>query len=136
MSTGIFIPVDRRDYRAYNRHIIIWNQNYGVTYDMYMHVDEKKLGEAVRYYRIKKGMPLEDVAAKANLSPRAVRALELGRGSTLKTILKVLKIIDEDSFIIDWIDKSNVKSPMEALRSSMKLTEKPKRVSRRIIGDE
>ena len=93
--------------------------------------DEIALGEAIRYYRIKKGLPLEDVAAKANLSPRAVRSLELGRGSTLKTTLKVLNVIDETKFILDWIDKCNVKSPMEALRSSRKLAVKPKRVSRK-----
>ena len=97
-----------------------------------MYLDEKKLGEAIRYYRIKKGMPLEDVAAKANLTPRSVRALELGRGSTLKTMLKVLNTIEETSFIIDWIDKSNVNSPMEALRNSRKQAARPKRVSRKI----
>ena len=95
-----------------------------------MYLDEKKLGEAIRYYRIKKGMPLEDVAAKTNLTPRSVRALELGRGSTLKTTLKVLNTIDETGFILDWIDRGNVNSPIEALRNSRKQEAKPKRVSR------
>ena len=97
-----------------------------------MFIDEKELGDAIRYFRIKKGMPLEDVAAKANLSPRAVRSLELGRGSTMKTTLKVLSIIDETKFLQDWIDKSCVISPMETLRNSRKLAAKPKRVSRKV----
>ena len=96
-----------------------------------MFLDEKELGDAIRYFRIKKGIPLEDVAAKANLSPRAVRSLELGRGSTLRTTLKVLNIIEEAGFLLDWIEKSNISSPMEVLRSSRKLSAKPKRVSRK-----
>ena len=95
------------------------------------YLDEKKLGEAIRKYRIKKGLPLEDVAAKANLSPVSVRALELGRGSTLTTALKVLNIIDETNFILDWIDKCDVTSPMDVLRSSRKLSAKPQRVKRK-----
>ena len=103
-----------------------------------MFLDEKTLGEAIRYYRIKNGITLEDVAAKANLTPNSVRALELGRGSTLKTTLKVLKTIDETNFILDWIDKCHVHSPMKALRKSKNLTLKPKRVSRNSlkIGDK
>jgi len=96
-----------------------------------MYLDEKKLGEAIRQYRIKKGLPLEEVAAKANLSPVSVRALELGRGSTLKTTLKVLNIIDETSFLLDWVDRNEAKSPMDVLRTSRKLTAKPKRVKRK-----
>ena len=95
-----------------------------------MHIDEKKIGETIRRLRIRKGLPLEDVAARANLSPISVRALELGRGSTLSTMLKVLKAIDETGFIVDWMEKSNVVSPLQVLRNSRKLKAEPKRVSR------
>ena len=96
-----------------------------------MYIDEKKIGETIRRLRIRKGLPLEDVAARANLSPISVRALELGRGSTLSTILKVLKAIDETDFIVDWVEKSNVVSPLQALRISRRLEAEPKRVSRK-----
>jgi len=96
-----------------------------------MAFDEKQIGETIRRLRIRKKLPLEDVAARASLSPISVRALELGRGSTLSTMLKVLKAIDETGFILDWVEKSNEISPMQALRSSMKLAAEPKRVSRR-----
>ena len=96
-----------------------------------MYADEKRIGETVRRLRIRKGLPLEDVAARANLSPISVRALELGRGSTLSTMLKVLKAIDETAFILDWTEKSSEISPMQALRESRKQTPEPKRVSRK-----
>ena len=97
-------------------------------------IDEKKVGETIRRLRIRKGLPLEDVAARASLSPESVRALELGRGSTLSTILKVLNAIDETGFILAWSEKSDEVSPLLALRNSRKLTAEPKRVSRRRSG--
>ena len=95
-----------------------------------MQPDEKTIGETIRRLRIQKGLPLEDVAAKASLSPISVRALELGRGSTLSTMVKVLKALDETGFILDWSEKSNELSPMQALRNSRKLAAAPKRVSK------
>ena len=93
--------------------------------------DEKRIGETIRRLRIRKKLPLEEVAARASLSPISVRALEKGRGSTLSTLLKVLKAIDETGFIRDWADKSSEVSPMQALRASRKLAAEPKRVSRK-----
>jgi transcriptional regulator with XRE-family HTH domain len=94
-------------------------------------IDEKKIGETVRRLRIRKGIPLEDVAAKANLSPISVRSLELGRGSTISTMLKVLKAIDETGFILDWSEKSREISPMQALRESRRLASEARRVSKK-----
>jgi len=96
-----------------------------------MQPDEKQIGEAIRRLRIRKGLPLEDIAARASLSPISVRALELGRGSTVSTLLKVLKAIDEADFILSWMDRSNEISPMQALRDSRKQAPEPKRVSRK-----
>ena len=99
--------------------------------DAHMQLDEKKIGETIRRLRIKKRLPLEDVAARANISPISVRSLELGRGSTLSTMLKVLRAIDETGFILDWSEKSIEVSPMQALRNSRKLAAEPKRAPRR-----
>ena len=96
-----------------------------------MYLNEKKIGETIRRLRIRKGLPLEDVAAKASLSPISVRALELGRGSTLSTMLKVLNAIGETGFMLDWTEKSNELSPLQALRNSRKQAAEPKRVSRK-----
>ena len=95
-----------------------------------MDLDEKKIGETIRRLRIRKKLPLEDVAARASLSPISVRSLELGRGSTLSTMLKVLNAIDETGFILDWAEKSNEIGPMQVLRNSRKQAATPKRASR------
>ena len=92
---------------------------------------EIEFGQAVRNARIKKGFSLEDVAARANLSPTSVRALELGRGSTLTTLFKVLHVIDELSFIENWIAKGEAYSPIAMFREKSKLSYRPKRVSSR-----
>jgi len=96
-----------------------------------MQPDEKMIGETIRRLRIRKGLPLEEVADRASLSPISVRALELGRGSTLSTLLKVLKAIDEVRFVMSWVEGSNEISPMQALRDSRKQAVEPKRVSRK-----
>ena len=100
-----------------------------------MELDEKTLGGAIRRLRIRKGLPLEDIAARASLSPISVRALELGRGSTLKTLLKVLDAMDETAFLQDWIEKSTENRPMQALREARRLALEPKRAPRRKKGD-
>ncbi|MDR0875614.1 MAG: helix-turn-helix domain-containing protein [Clostridiales Family XIII bacterium] len=92
----------------------------------YLEID---FGQAVRQARIKKGLTLEDVAARANLSPTSVRALELGRGSTVSTLIKVLRVIDELSLVEDWIARGEAFSPIAVLREKNKLAYRPKRVS-------
>jgi transcriptional regulator with XRE-family HTH domain len=90
---------------------------------------EIEFGQAIRQARIKKGLTLEDVAARANLSPTSVRALELGRGSTVTTLIKVLRVIDELSFLENWIARGEAFSPVAILREKNKLAYRPQRVS-------
>jgi transcriptional regulator with XRE-family HTH domain len=90
---------------------------------------EIELGDAIRQVRIRKGYPLEDVAARANLSPNTVRAIELGRGSSLATLIKVLRVLDELYMLADWIDAKQTFSPIKALRLSQGKPETPQRVS-------
>jgi len=96
-----------------------------------MQLDEEQIGLTIRRLRIRKELPLEEVAARASLSPISVRALELGRGSSLSTLLKVLKAIDEVGFVLSWVEGSNEISPLQALRDSRKQAAEPKRVSRK-----
>jgi len=96
-----------------------------------LYLDEKTIGATIRRIRIKKQIPLEEAAARASLSPVTVRALELGRGSTLLTMLKTLKAIDETGFMLDWVEKSKEVSPMQALKISRMQKTEPKRVARK-----
>ena len=97
---------------------------------------EIEFGQAIRQARIKKNLSLEDVAARANLSPTSVRALELGRGSTISTLIKVLNVIDELSFMENWMAHSESFSPIAVFREKSNLAYRPKRVSARRIMSE
>jgi transcriptional regulator with XRE-family HTH domain len=92
---------------------------------------EADIGSTIRQVRIAKGYSLEDVAAKTNLSPNSVRALELGRGSSLSTMVKVLKALDELKLFTNWIEAQQTFSPLEALRQSRNQKPKPQRVSKK-----
>ena len=95
---------------------------------------ETEIGAAIRQARIRKGFSLDDMAARANLSPTAVRNLELGRGSTLRTMIKVLSITGETRLFTEWIESTNVFSPIAVFRETEKKTARPKRVSRKRVG--
>jgi len=92
---------------------------------------ENEIGAAIRQARIRKGLSLEDAAARANLSATAVRNLELGRGSTLRTMIKLLSVIDETRLFTEWIENKNEFSPIALFRETEKKAARPKRVSRR-----
>jgi transcriptional regulator with XRE-family HTH domain len=93
-------------------------------------VEEKRIGGALRQFRIRNGYSLDEVAEKASLSPTSVRSLELGRGSTLSTMLKVLAAIDELGIITEWTARSEAYSPiLEARKAKMK-GRTPQRVRR------
>jgi transcriptional regulator with XRE-family HTH domain len=91
---------------------------------------EIEFGDAIRRARIRKGYPLEDVAAMANLSSNSVRSLELGRGTTLSTLVKVLRVLDEIQLLTNWIELNHEFSPIVALRQSQRRIGIPQRVPR------
>ncbi|MDR3363637.1 MAG: helix-turn-helix domain-containing protein [Clostridiales Family XIII bacterium] len=91
---------------------------------------EIELGKAIRQARIRAGFALEDVAARANLSPTSVRALELGRGSTVATLVKVLRVLGETRLITDWAAAGRVFSPITVLRETSGKYTVAKRASR------
>jgi transcriptional regulator with XRE-family HTH domain len=91
---------------------------------------ETELGAAVRQFRIRRGYSLDEVADRAGLSPTSVRSLELGRGSTVNTLLKVLAAIDEIGVVDEWTARSRRFSPMAAFKASRGASKTPQRVGR------
>ncbi|MDR1271880.1 MAG: helix-turn-helix domain-containing protein [Clostridiales Family XIII bacterium] len=92
--------------------------------------EEKKIGGAIRQFRIRNGYSLDEVADKASLSPTSVRSLELGRGSTVSTMLKVLAAIDEMEIITEWMARSEAYSPILEARKARMKGRAPQRVRR------
>lgn len=55
---------------------------------------QQELGLRVRALRLNKRLTLEGVARRANVSKRALQNLEAGEGSSLATLIPVLKSLD------------------------------------------
>ena len=80
----------------------------------------QEVGRQVREYRIRKGLEQAQVAEIADISERTVRALEQGGGSSLDTLLRVMKALGT----LDGLDKL---FPQALLKRSTP----PRRVSRK-----
>lgn len=61
---------------------------------------ESQLGNQIREIRIRKQMNQEDLAKNANVSLSAVRSLETGKGSSLATLIKVVRALEK----VDWLE--------------------------------
>jgi len=55
---------------------------------------QQALGERLRRLRLRRNLDQLQAAAKAGISEKALRNLEAGRGSTVETLLRVLKALD------------------------------------------
>jgi transcriptional regulator with XRE-family HTH domain len=72
------------------------------------------LGERVRRIRLQANISQADLAARAHVSDRAVRMLEKGRGSSLITLVRVLKALDALSSLDALVPVPSI-SPMALL---------------------
>jgi transcriptional regulator with XRE-family HTH domain len=55
---------------------------------------QQLLGERLRRLRLSRNLDQRATAEKAGISEKALRNLEAGRGSTVETLLRVLKALD------------------------------------------
>ncbi len=77
---------------------------------------EVMIGEQVRKARIARGAGQEQLAALADVSVGALSKLERGKGSSLKTLIAVVRALDR----ADWLESLAppvTVSPMQLLRS-------------------
>jgi transcriptional regulator with XRE-family HTH domain len=86
---------------------------------------QTSLGEQIRQLRISKELTQFSTAEKAGISERAIKDLEAGRGSTVETLLRVLKALDSLAGLDLIVPKPTV-SPLAMLRHA-----KPRRRVRR-----
>jgi transcriptional regulator with XRE-family HTH domain len=80
---------------------------------------EAYLGEQVRSARIARNFEQAQVAEEANVSLGALSNLERGKGSTLKTLVAVVRALDLTVWLESLAPPVHV-SPMQMLRSSNK----------------
>lgn len=61
---------------------------------------ETQLGARLRALRLERNLDQATLAARAGVSLNALKHLEGGRGSTLKTLMSVLRALDR----LEWLD--------------------------------
>lgn len=83
------------------------------------------LGERLRRLRLDRNLDQRSTAEKAGISEKALRNLEAGRGSTVETLLRVLKALDHLQGL-DMLAPEISVNPLDLLRQ----TKSPQRVRR------
>lgn len=81
---------------------------------------EAHIGAQFRALRIEQNLDQETVADKASISRGALRNLETGVGSSLRTIIKVAKALDREDWLDMLDDTGGEISPMELLRQQQR----------------
>lgn len=78
---------------------------------------QELLGERLKRLRLSRNLDQRTTAEKAGISEKALRNLEGGRGSTLETLLRVLKAMDYLQGI-DLIAPETGVNPLDLLRQA------------------
>ena len=89
---------------------------------------ERRLGEQIRARRLKSELTTKELAAYAELSPRTVQNLEHGRGSTVATLVRVLRALNAE----DWLESLTPEEPVSPIQ--MLEAERVKRRPRQRAG--
>ena len=80
---------------------------------------EQIIGEQVKRLRLLKNMDQRDVAEQAGVALNVIKNIEAGKGSTLKSFISVLKMLDR----VEWLNALQPEisiSPMQILKSRKK----------------
>lgn len=87
---------------------------------------QQLLGERLKRLRLNRNLDQRTTAEKAGISEKALRNLESGRGSTVETLLRVLKALDHLQGL-DMLAPEISVNPLDLLRQS----KAPQRARRR-----
>lgn len=88
---------------------------------------ELKLGDHLRAMRLRSNQPQSLVASQAGISLTALKNLESGKGATLKTLIKVLRVYRRE----DWL---NTLAPQVTISPILMLQSKAPRLRARTKG--
>ncbi len=78
---------------------------------------EADLGQQIKTLRLRKNVSQTDLAQQAGIALGALKNLELGKGATLKTLIKALRALDR----LDWLETIAPPvsiSPLQMLKTS------------------
>lgn len=91
---------------------------------------EAALGHQVRQVRISRDLDQARLAELANVSIATISNLERGKGSSLRTVISVLRALERTDWLESLAPAVGV-SPMQLLRSKQKTPQPRMRASRR-----
>lgn len=92
------------------------------------------VGEQVRSSRLAADLDQRTLAERADVSVGAVKNLEGGKGSSLRTVIRVVRVLDR----LDWLEALAppiTVSPMRMLAAKRSEPPRPRRASRRRSKD-
>lgn len=77
---------------------------------------EQELGLSLRALRIRRNLDQQSLAAQAGIALNAVKNLENGGGSTLHSLISVLRALDRTDWLTSLAPTVTI-SPLQALKS-------------------
>lgn len=77
---------------------------------------EYEIGEQIRRLRISNEMDQEQLASAANISVGAIKNIEGGKGSSLKTLIRLVRALGADGWL-GLLSPESAVSPMQMLRN-------------------
>lgn len=92
-------------------------------------MDEVEFGAQVRRARLLEDIDQRTLADAANISPTTLMKLEKGQGSTLTTLIKVLRALGREDWL-ETLEPAPTASPLALAREAAGRRE-PQRASRR-----
>lgn len=76
---------------------------------------EESLGENIKALRLQKNIDRKTLCARAGISEHALRNLEDGKGTTLKTLIRTLKALERESWLETIAPKTSI-NPLHLVR--------------------
>lgn len=77
---------------------------------------EQKLGENVKSLRLQHNIDRQSLCAQAGVSENALRNLENGNGCTVKTLIKIVKALNRDAWLLQLTPTTSI-NPLHMVRN-------------------
>jgi len=76
---------------------------------------EESLGKDIKALRLQKNIDRKTLCIRAGVSEHALRNLENGKGTTLKTLIRTLKALERESWLAQIAPKTSI-NPLHLVR--------------------